>query len=523
MERIQRICGQRPAPGSARKSAALLVGLALFGLFACTPAPPEPKPQTDNEPAETSPSPEGETWYVICINGAKVGYQRTETTSVKRGGRELVRIEVLNHMVIPRDGQPTELEERLVSLETPEGELVEFEVDSVRGPEPTRASGRALGDKLQIEMATKGRKETLSIPWSAEYGGFYAVERSLARDPMTPGDRRTIRALIPELYVLGTNELVAADYEPVQLLSGTYDLLRIDTVTTFPDGLAMKGSQWTDRTGEVMKSRLEAMNIESFRATRAEALGETELPKFDLVRDVKVSVNRPLASPHDTKRVRYRVTLDDRDPAGVFVSGPSQKVESIDPHTAEVTVYALRPETPPGNPVAHDDATTNDDLEPNNLIQSDYPAIVAKARQVAPDENDPWLVAVALERCVKDVITKSGYSQAFATAAEVIESGEGDCTEHAVLLAALARARGIPARLAIGLVYINQAFYYHMWTEVHVDGRWIPLDATRAQGGIGAAHLKMAHSNFKGASALSAFLPVVQVIGKLKIEILEVE
>jgi hypothetical protein len=92
-----------------------------------------------------------------------------------------------------------------------------------------------------------------------------------------------------------------------------------------------------------------------------------------------------------------------------------------------------------------------------------------------------------------------------------------------VLLAALCRARDIPARVAIGLVYIDQAFYYHMWTEVHVGGRWIPLDATRAQGGIGAAHLKMAHSNFKKASALSAFLPVMQVIGKLRIEVVEVE
>jgi hypothetical protein len=128
-----------------------------------------------------------------------------------------------------------------------------------------------------------------------------------------------------------------------------------------------------------------------------------------------------------------------------------------------------------------------------------------------------------LERCAGGVITRSGYSQAFASAAEVIDAGEGDCTEHAVLLAALCRARKIPARVAIGLVYVNQAFCYHMWTEVHVGGRWIPLDATRPQGGIGAAHLKMAHGHLEGASALSSFLPVLQVIGRLKIEILEVE
>ena len=73
------------------------------------------------------------------------------------------------------------------------------------------------------------------------------------------------------------------------------------------------------------------------------------------------------------------------------------------------------------------------------------------------------------------------------------ESREGDCTEHAVLLAALARACGIPARVAIGLVYVDQAggFGYHMWTEMYLSGHWIPLDATLGQGGIGAAHLKL--------------------------------
>jgi hypothetical protein len=49
------------------------------------------------------------------------------------------------------------------------------------------------------------------------------------------------------------------------------------------------------------------------------------------------------------------------------------------------------------------------------------------------------------------------------------------------------------------------------------------MDATLAQGGIGAAHLKLVHSNLAGASALSCFLPVAQVIGRLKVEILDVQ
>ena len=99
---------------------------------------------------------------------------------------------------------------------------------------------------------------------------------------------------------------------------------------------------------------------------------------------------------------------------------------------------------------------TEDDLRPNSFIQSDDPLIVADAKKAAGDETDPWRVAVALERYVNREVTKKDFTQAFATAAEVAKSREGDCTEHAVFLAALARARGIPARVAIGLVYMRR-------------------------------------------------------------------
>jgi hypothetical protein len=105
----------------------------------------------------------------------------------------------------------------------------------------------------------------------------------------------------------------------------------------------------------------------------------------------------------------------------------------------------------------------------------------------------------------------------------VAETKEGDCTEHAVLLMALCRARKIPARGAMGLVYYPplQGFAYHMWTEVWMEDRWVPLDATLGNGGIGAAHLKLAHSNLKGSDKYSAFLPVHAVLGKLKLEVVD--
>ena len=67
------------------------------------------------------------------------------------------------------------------------------------------------------------------------------------------------------------------------------------------------------------------------------------------------------------------------------------------------------------------------------------------------------------------------------SAREVLRTKVGDCNEHTALYVAMARALGIPARIAVGLVYVRGAFYYHAWPEVyHRDGRGSGLGQPRA-------------------------------------------
>jgi len=507
--------------------AILIVLLSILFAPGCSETTSVPPGLTG--PAETSASTEllaeDETWDIYFIQGSRAGHGQTTISHATESGRQIVRIEGLTHLAIRRFGEVTEQDLRFTSVETPDGELIGFDTEMQMGPAPMQTVGRVDGNLLWMDLTTKGKTVSTSIPWAPDDGGPYATEASLLRRPMQPGETRTVRALVPGFNQVATTEMTAHDFEPVELPTGTCDLLRIDTTQHFPDGKTLEGSAWCDRQGEMLKTRTEALAIETFRVPKALALEDTEPGQFDLGADVAVKVDRPLVRPHATTKAAYRIHLDGGDPATVFVSGISQQIKSIDSHTAEVTVYAIRPGNSHGNPTATDDPATDDDRQPNNLIQSDDARITAMAREATGDETDPWRIALTLERFVSRRITKKGFSQAFATAAEVAQNPEGDCTEHAVLLSALARAKGIPARVAIGLVYMRgaAAFGYHMWSEVHIDGQWIPLDATLAQGGIGAAHLKLAHTNLKGASAYSSFLPVVQVTGRLKIEIVEVE
>jgi hypothetical protein len=507
--------------------------LSLLGITAAATAgaflthhfrarPPDPKP-----PATLA---ERETWDVYRIRGVRVGYGRTLVRHDTEDGREVVRVEGLSRLGAARFGQPATLETSFTDTETPEGALLHYEYELRQGPALMRSVGRVHGKQLEVELTTQGHQGTESIHWSPDFLGQWGFERSLCRRPMKPGEHRVIHHLFQNQVIVAT--LNAQQEESVALLDGSYRLLRIDTVEQLPGGQEVAGTAWTNRTGEVLKAWNENLKLESFRAPKEVAMAATPLGKLDLGEETLVRLDRPLPQGHDTPQASYLARLKTGCAATAFVSGPAQQVRPavptekgklVDAKAAEITVYAIRPGRQDGNPAAAADPPTDADREPNNFIQSDDPKIVADARSVAPGETDPWQVAVALEKYVHDELKRKDLAQAFVTAAEVAATREGDCKAHALYLAALARVRGIPARVAVGLVYMpaSQVFAYHMWTEVYIQQRWIPIDGTLAKGGIGAGHLQLGHSNMAGVSGYGSFLPVIQVIGQLQLQLLD--
>jgi hypothetical protein len=73
----------------------------------------------------------------------------------------------------------------------------------------------------------------------------------------------------------------------------------------------------------------------------------------------------------------------------------------------------------------------------------------------------------------KALNVESGY---LPDADETLESKTGICFDYSVLLAAMLRAQGIPARVMIGMV--SPENLYHAWNSVYLDGEWIWMDAT---------------------------------------------
>jgi hypothetical protein len=108
------------------------------------------------------------------------------------------------------------------------------------------------------------------------------------------------------------------------------------------------------------------------------------------------------------------------------------------------------------------------------------------------------------------------------SALEVLKTRVGDCNEHTALYVAMARSLGLPARIAVGLVYLRGAFYYHAWPEVWVEesagrGLWLPVDPTLNQFPADATHVRLTRGGLERQAA------ILGLVGHSHLEILGVE
>jgi len=128
-------------------------------------------------------------------------------------------------------------------------------------------------------------------------------------------------------------------------------------------------------------------------------------------------------------------------------------------------------------------------LAAGRFVDSDHPTVVAFAEETVRGIGDPREAAVALYYRVRDEFRYDPYgidrSEAGFRASWVLAQGRGFCVPKATLLAAAARAVGIPARLGFADVrnHLTSAklaetmgtdvFAWHGYTELAPEGRWV--------------------------------------------------
>src|SRR5690606_32940489 len=146
------------------------------------------------------------------------------------------------------------------------------------------------------------------------------------------------------------------------------------------------------------------------------------------------------------------------------------------------------------------------------LVQSDDSRIIETARRIIGNTTDPVEAGRRINEWVYRTLKKD-ITLSVPSALQVLDAKQGDCNEHTVLYVALARAVGLPARTAVGVVHVDGRFYYHAWPEVWLCEEWYAVDPTLGQVPADASHLRFL------IGGLARQIELVRLIGRLQLEV----
>lgn len=464
-----------------------------------------------------------ESWDAVFLAGSKIGYIHTFVEKVSDKGRELYRVRVDMVLNFKRGKDSVVNEMMYGTIETAEGEVLRIATRTLLSDRELKMSGDVVRGRMALKIEGGGER-TEEIPWGPDVRGPYAAEQSLARKAPTEGEVRNLKMFMPELNKVCDVALLTKGIEEVTLGDGSTRGLRRIEQTASLDGKPRSEFNltfWIDSNGQVLKQEQDILGgMVTYRTTKAGATAPNGPLKFDQISHSVAKTKHRITSPENTRYVKYRLTLKDEDPAQVFPVDRRQTIQRGDaPNTVFLEVRTAGPTDGETGPAEVDPQY----LRPNALISCEDDRVRTHMTRALEGASDPGEMASRINRWVFRNIRDKNFETTFASASEVARNLSGDCTEHAVLAAAMCRAAKIPARVVVGLVYVPRlgGFGYHMWHEVYINQRWVAQDSAFDQTEVDAVHIKISETSLDGVSPFESFLPVARILGKLEIEPLE--
>lgn len=470
--------------------AALLGGCAGSGYF-----------RDADEAAVTAPSsiaawPHRELWTGVVFNGQKVGFTRRE---VRKASGAPERYEIESEAAIRLQFLGVDKRVSLRSLDrvradlTLESFLYSHEIDG----SPMQVQGSSDGRTLEFSVRSSGGEERSSIRLEAPLYPSSALAmlpalRGLAvgtsaRYAVFNAETHAVAQALQEIQALELSELFpGAAYRTVTRMLG------METVTWIaPDGrpLLERG------LNGVMISALED------ESSARRYLIEASLAKRDALAEFSLLHAGPLEAPRQVSRLAIVLEPLPEDFAVPSEGGQScaRSGERVECRIDRTGALAQ------GEPARY--------LAPTLAAPSNLGQVRDLAAQIAKAETDPDRTISLLLRWIEANIAREavdGFS-----AIDVLRERRAECQGHAYLLAALARARGIPARIVNGIAYSepHQGFLYHTWNELWIEGHgWRPVDATFAQAHADATHVKLLEGEAAGE-----LVPLANLIGRMRV------
>lgn len=460
-----------------------------------------------------------EHWYTVEMAGAKAGWMFDSVHS--DGERYRTATEV--HLRIGRGSTQTKIGFRSTFLETHAGEprlLTSGQnmslqwVDSVwRFEEDHVVHTTRQGDREAVKELPLPEGEWLT-PMAVHR---YCLER-----------RRAAAKEITYRTIEAHNGIEPVSYQHVYEGEGTIEF----------DGRTIPVTVWKTTTNVTPFEAIQKFSADGYLvyeelrapafgkmitriATKTDALAEGG--GVELLVKTFIKPKQPIDNARACTTATLRLHVQEGTMPELPTAGAQRFAAGDDPTTATVTIDINH-----NQPAGAAEASDASYLEWSAMVDSTDDLIQKLAAGAVRDAgDDPMARAEAMRALVHRHVNVKSLDTAFATASETARMKTGDCSEHAVLLCAMLRAQKFPARVAIGLIYVDSflgerdIFGWHMWTQALIDGAWVDFDPTLPSR-YHAAHVLIATARLGDGGLGSELASTLMLMGNLEIDVLDV-
>ncbi len=454
-------------------------------------------------------------WFIISLGGAKVGFYHQATRPDGDDPSLILTTDELM-IVLNRLGSKVTMSSTSVSRETGRGELKSLESELTFSSQTVRTEVEVARGELVVTTSSGGSPFVNKLPYSGVLLGPEGI-RTRSRDGLAKADDSIVfQSYSTEVGRVMSGTRTAVGRETLEISGKSVPVLKV--VERYAD-YPLESTVWLDAEGDQVRSSAvtpfgEMSFVLSPREEALDLAGAGRLPEEQYARTlVRSNVRLPQARLIESLTLAVRRTAGDAKAWPSF-AGPGQTVLEETPDR-----IVLRIDRPglagPGTGKA-DPA----DLRANTYLDTGDALVQKTVREILGAEKDPFRRAVLLKNGTAARMTFD-LGIAFAPSSEVIRNLRGTCAEYAILLATLARAAGIPSRYLMGFVYLNGIWGGHAWTEMLIDGTWVPMDAAvNGPGAADAARFYFAQSSLEGGPGES--LAAAQLLfGSIAVDVLE--
>jgi len=474
---------------------------------------------------------EQETGYLaVFMEGKKVGYS-VHTRSVE--GDEVTTSEQAS-ITISRIGIPVTIEMTETSVETTAGRPLRFESVQHLGAMTMKVVG-VVNDNgvVDVTSSSLGSEQKSTMQWPEGALMAEGLRLLTLEKGFKPDMKYTASLFSPGIMQAVTAKVTIKDKREVDLLGRVVKLTETTTALNMPGAGEVLSTSFVDDEMRVLKSivPIAGMVVEMIDCPKEFALGTNDV--LDLIDRMFVKSPEPIENIRSIAAITY--TLNPGKTADFAI--PSTDNQRATRRPDGKVILEVRPAAAPTGgtlPYKGSNPQLLEATKPTRFLQSDNEQIVALARKAVGDTKDAAEAARRIESFVAQYIDNKSLSVGYASAAEVVESRQGDCSEFAVLTAAMCRAVGIPSQVVVGVAYVQewggmQGFGGHAWTQAYVGGdkqdkggKWIGLDAafkSSHRGGYDAGHIALAVGNGEPGD----FFNMATALGQFQIEKIKAE